>query len=212
MKTRLNIICILIFVAIASSIADTVGTGLHDFLWGYQSANKEVEHAITNDAFISLQPNEVGMYTDSVYNTKTGEWMPLQYREVVVRTDINILSFTEQIILMLGVFIVLFLTIYQLVVFCKLIYAINKLKIFVWSNVLKLRKIGGAMLITFILNAVYKYLYYSEYVEKISIPDYTISSAGMWDFQQLIPGLGILLMGEIFAMGLRLREEQELTI
>lgn len=199
-------------MAIASSIADSVSTGLQDFLWGYKAASENVDSRIDNDAFISLTPSEIGIYTDSVYNTKTGKWMPMQYREVVVHSEQNMLSFGEEAIMFISVFILAFLAIYQVVVFCKLIYAINKLKIFEWSNVLKLRIIGGAMIISFIVNAVCKYIYYSNYLANIDIPGYALNSGGMWDFEQLIPGLGVLLMGEIFAMGLRLREEQELTI
>jgi len=199
-------------VAIASSIADSVVEGFHDVLWGYEAGADPQQHGITHDSFISLLPNEVGLYTDSVFNTKTGRWMPLQYREVVLHTKDSPVPVGKEVLLIITVFIMGFTSLFQIVVFCMLIYAINKSRIFVWENVFKLQLIGGAMIITFIVNALYKYIYHSSYVAHISIPDYTINASGMWDFQQLIPGLGVLLMAEIFAVGLRLREDQELTI
>lgn len=224
MKTKLNILCVFIFVAMGASIADTVYAGFQDFLWGFKKGYKEsagiympdtasvasVDHA--DPVFISLKPNTIGQYTDSIYNAKSGEWLPLQYRSVVVSADKAIMPWWKTAICMFCVLISGILGLVQIGTFCLLIYAINKSIIFEWSNVFKLRLMGWAMLISFLLYALYKYVYYSANVAGVDIPEYTITSDGIADFYELILGLGILLMAEVFAIGLRLREEQELTI
>ena len=214
MKTRLNILCILIFAAIFASVADSISTGIHDFMWGFERGSKEGlrDTSLSGDSFLWLMPNTTGTYSDSIYNEKTATWLPMQYRNVVVEIKENMYSMGETAVIFISVFIQIFLVLFQIIVFCKLIYAINQSKIFEWSNVLKLRLIGGAMIATFLLNALYYYISYSAQVEAIDISGYTIVADELWSFYQLIPGLGVLLMGEVFAIGLRLREEQELTI
>lgn len=210
MKTRLNILCFFIFAAIIGSVVHTVGEGLHDFLWGMSSAN---EHKDVDDTvFLSLKPTTIGAYTDSVFNSTTNEWMPIQYREIVINPKNNTLSPGGQALVMIISLLVIFFAIFQIVIFCRLIYAINKSIIFEWSNVRKLRLIGWAMIISFLMHALFIYIYYAASINAVSIPDYSIVSDNMWNFSLLIPGLGVLLMAEIFAVGLRLREEQELTI
>lgn len=221
MKTKLNILCALLFIAIAGSIVTTVYEGSHDFFWGWQRADKEQasmsasEAGVADEArsmYLTLRPETIGLYTDSVYNAKSGEWLPLQYRDVVVEANRPIESWWKSAISIISAMVLAFSALFQLLFFCLLVYDINKSIIFEWSNVSKLRFIGSAMLVSFVMHTLYTYLEYSTSVLVLDLPGYIISSTEIWNFHLLIPGLGILLMGEVFAMGLKLREEQELTI
>lgn len=221
MKTKLNILCILIFVAIGASIVETAYGHLGEFLRGVRdgmemSLGMAVPEASSEEEkqlfFIALEPTNYEVCTDSVYNVKTGEWMSAQLNNIVVDVDESSSPWWRLAILMVGVMIVTAAVMLQIIVFCQLIYTINKSIIFEWQNVFKLRLIGWAMLAYFLTNALCTYVDYVATTSIIDIPNYKIITDGMWDFYQLILGLGILLVAEIFAVGLRLREEQELTI
>ena len=96
--------------------------------------------------------------------------------------------------------------------FYKLINAINHEVIFDWMNVRRLNRIGRNLLISFILTQAYMITNYWEATRLFELEGY---EHNFWcDFQPmtLIMGLIALLVGRIFAIGLQMKEEQELTI
>ena len=99
-----------------------------------------------------------------------------------------------------------------IVQFYKLINAINHEVIFDWMNVRRLNRIGRNLLISFMLSQAYMITNYWEATRLFELEGY---EHNFWcDFQPmtLIMGLIALLVGRIFAIGLQMKEEQELTI
>lgn len=212
MKRRLNILCLLICVAVVASIINYLRMEGDDAVWGAQKSRGMLEEGYPrNDVFLFLSPDTIGYYSDSVYNVATGTWLPLQYRQVVVQTDEHPVSIWVNLGIWFSVPLIALSVLIQIITFIKLIRAINKSVIFEWSNVVKLRTIGVSMLISFALFALFAYLHtYS--MAPIEIQGYTVTGEDIWQFMWLIPGLSVLLVAEIFAIGLRMKEEQELTI
>lgn len=217
MKKKLNIICILIFIAIGAFLADSLQSVWSDMAWsfkkGWDDAGKSTEYDFTTDkVHLGLRPATIGYYSDSVYNVANEQWLPLQYREVFVQTEKEVYSgwlFTVNTLL---AFTFIIASLVQLFTFVNLIRAINKSIIFAWSNVVKLRTIGVSMLIAFASNVLFSYFDEHAAMQSIDIPGYTLHTPNTWDPTWLIMGLSILLIAEIFAMGLRLQEDQDLTI
>lgn len=232
MKTKLNIICVLIFVAIGASFVNYFHSNWGEISWSFMRGFNEGMHTsakrfdassqnqlkVESDKqvhYLNFISKDWSEFPDSVYNEVSGKWLPAKYRSVMVERDDKFplgdnpweMAFT-----MLASFIFIGSALVQVVVFIMLIVAINQSVIFAWSNVWKLRIIGCAMLVSFIINAIHNYISFQADFAQISVPGYILENKDMWDFYLLIPGLGVLLMAEIFAVGLRLKEEQDLTI
>ena len=106
----------------------------------------------------------------------------------------------------------LFFIIKAIIQFYKLINAINHEVIFDWMNVRRLNRIGRNLLISFVMTQTYMLMNYWTATRLFELEGY---EHNLWcDFQSmtLIMGLIALLVGRIFAIGLQMKEEQELTI
>lgn len=214
MKRRVNIICTLIFLAISFSLISSFVNSLSAMKAGFiegQSVAAQDKNRDTS-AFLTLEPIDESEYTDSLYNNVTQQWMPASHSNTLVRipaSDVNKLHWVLTGLLA-NVFAFSILTF--IIVFLRIIIAINKSVIFDWSNVRKLRIAGACLLVSFISGCLTQYLVIESYTKIIDIPGYIISQRDTFDSSFLIWGLISLLVAEVFAVGLRLQEEQELTI
>ena len=102
-------------------------------------------------------------------------------------------------------------SIYYLLVFIQLIVAINKSDIFNWKNVRRLRWLGVALLLNFISEAVPALMNDYELSSVFSLSGYSMETS-IDSVMLVILGLVSLIVGEVFAIGLKMKEEQDLTI
>lgn len=227
MKTKMNIICLLIFASILASIVEFIIVSGNDvaagFMRGFEeggagiSVRTDIQPKDTEtqamSMFLNLRPKDNFAVSDSLFNEATGQWMPAQFRgNVVVEQAYNHVNPWRSAIIMINTFIVLIAIITLFITFIRLINKINKSVIFDWGNVAKLRRIGYCMIIMFVGMGLMGWMHHLDYTANVVLKDYVISADGIWNFTLLISGLAVLLMGEIFAIGLRMQEEQELTI
>lgn len=207
--------CVLILLAIGFSLTNYFMTN-----WGWISdsfmrgANEgynmnKPPKTLTID-YLNLEPKDWAVFTDSVWNEKSQTWMPMQYQHLVVERPSQRPSYQTifgfLVCFIMGCSFAIFFT------FIKFIIAINRLDVFSWQNVSKLRFMGKAMLLVFLTNCVFEYLNYIEISSVVEVARYEFSKSDVVDYYSLFTGLGLLLIGEVFAIGLRLKEEQELTI
>lgn len=102
--------------------------------------------------------------------------------------------------------------IFSVVFFAKLIIAINKSRIFDWKNVRRLRWLGAILILNFICSAFPAYISAYELSGVFSISGYSVNLSGLVSKLTLVLGLVALIVGEVFAIGLKMKEEQDLTI
>ena len=109
-------------------------------------------------------------------------------------------SMTEWLMVVVGV-PVFFVTVVSFVSFVRFILNVNRDKVFVWNNVPLLRWAGWGILIPTAVFATYDLLshVHADKVYNQSMDDFIFS-------------LFCLIMAEVFAVGLRLKEENDLTI
>ena len=163
--------------------------------------DKEQLKRTHNMKSISLFPDDFVDLKDSVYNEKSGKFVPAIYGKLIVsvNTPINLwFKFTSMF--------------FSVVFFFKLIVAINKSNIFSWKNVRRLRWLGAILILNFICDALPAYISAYELSDAFSIPGYSLNLSGLVSKLTLTLGLVALIVGEIFAIGLRMKEEQDLTI
>jgi len=210
MKRRLNIITFLfIGIIILASVLEV--------LLKSDNMNKNAssdESKRKYEAF-SLKLNPDNFFApDSLFNEKTGKWMLASTEEVVVYIhedeikDLNVDGILVKIL-----FVIIALTgSYLLVVnFIKLLISVNRSVIFDWINVRRLRKIGTGLILVFIADSLISIYESVLAIGYIKITNYSIL---METFSEnlLIEGMIAFIFAEIFAVGLRLKEEQDLTI
>jgi hypothetical protein len=142
-----------------------------------------------------------------VYNDKAGARIPVKVAKVSVEMKEIPFSmyYMIPIVLLLPVLIII-----ACVQFYKLIVSVARSRIFEWSNVKRLRYIGGVLIALFLFEFITGMIFLLRVGEYISLPGYHLDSE--INTVLLISGLFFLLIAEIFAKGLRLKEEQELTI
>jgi len=220
MKTRLNIICILIFITIAASIGNFfIGDFAKGFKEGWNEAEAEleavkkenIEEHIPLFLFYRASQKEY-VHKDSLYDKHSQTYLTAEYSDVTVKVRDVPNKMLRNLLTVLFSLIILIAAIVELIYFVRLINAINHNIIFDWRNVVKLRIIGIAMLIVFFTAAAFTYYSINAAGINVEIEGYERVTKGIWKFSILLPALGILLAAEIFSIGLKLKEEQELTI
>lgn len=218
MKKRLNIFCIAVFLVLAFSFYMSgyqFGKGVKLGLTvGEQQAPKLKEQQkmmFWNDfRIVDLVPVEAMWNPDTLVNAKTKEETPVIYTQMMVELskDRNLPHFVVHIVCSL---LYLILTLSALIVFALLIASINKSRIFEWRNVKRLRWLGALLIVSFICNQLPKVISYWGIGELFELQKYMVAPLSL-QVTDLLLGLGCLIVAETFAIGLKMREEQELTI
>lgn len=221
MKKQLNLICVLIFFFLGLSLVPSIYTMGNAFVDGFNAGmsqvEKEYEQGTTNvnaevltPMVLNLWPKSLATATDKVFNQKDQEWHPASQIKTLVWVKAKEIGWSR-----FGGFLTLIALIFivkAIIQFYKLINAINHEVIFDWTNVRLLNRIGRNLLISFVLAQAYMLMNYWASTRLFELEGYVHN---YWcDFQSmtLIMGLIALLVARIFAIGLRMKEEQELTI
>lgn len=222
MKRQLNAICILMFLCIGlmlaphayvigSSFVEGMEYGMEQALEAEKAGIEDIHANVLSPLEVSLWPQSLSISPDKVYNKKTGEWLPAQHLKSLLWVKSN-RSFVFTAIQSLFSILGLVAVVWAVVIFYRLINAINHQVIFEWINVRRLNRIGIALLVSFcMLQTVWIFNYFSV-KEMIELEGYKFNFFGDFKAIHLVLALVALLVGRIFAMGITLREEQELTI
>lgn len=218
MKKRLNILCVIVLLVLSYSVLETtyyVGMGVvTGFRKGFNEAvDKKEKENLGNMQVVQLMPEDLSnvFFTDSVYNEKSGAYVPVSYGQLIVSVDTSqdILSKISSALLSLLNFVVM---IWAVVLFIRLIAAINRSDIFNWKNVRRLRSMGTLLVVSFGCSLFGAYLTLHSVEKVFAVPGYSLSMMDMVHITSLVLGLSALIVAEVFAIGLKMKEEQDLTI
>ena len=213
MKKRLNLITLLIGVAmcIILGYSETVTSFMEGFRDGMNTADRIKAGENVEVFLLNLEP-AVGLAKPlSLLNVKSGELLPARMRSVIVELTTTEKSGWSRVwpyCFTLLFFTGIIMCTFNLVTFIR---AVNKSVIFEWINVKRLRRIGVGFLILFVINCLQDFNSYYFLKKSVELVDYKIKNP----FNEggiLLFGMIAFLIAEVFAVGLRLREEQELTI
>lgn len=220
MKRRLNILTLLILVAFGLHIVLNMYFSVESFSQGYEAGyeggrslkgQSENTHAIHREINL-VKVEDMGVQPDSLYNSISGVWMPTQIKTVTVEVA-DSKMITGEILWLIPISVgLIFASICFVVFFLKLIIAVNASKVFVPENISRLRRLGIIFVSMGILLCLGNYVDYYSSCMLVDIPGYHFSMEDVFDFSYFIYALIAFLAAEIFAIGLRLQEEQELTI
>ena len=228
MKKKFNLYCGLLIVAIV------FGVGLHMFKMGYQMyqggkagynmAKKEKQMGVDRDPMevvgkiYKMAPVEMmpkGEYLmglnsgDSIVNLKTGEKMPMMTVMGIVMPEngINRMGVLQGISYLNTALVIVFF-----VAFIKLVISVNKGRIFEKSTETQLAWGGWSVFAMYLMGWVAQLYNYFVNVQEFEFEAYDLTIMQMPDIALLYSAFGMLLFGQIFKIGRKMKEEQELTI
>ena len=218
MKKRLNFITFLIGIAVGISIMNSEevsvlkGSLTESMKIGQENADKVLRSGNIGNRLFFLQLEPIGTYLPSeLKNKKSGDLIPTRINQAMVKVPVvteGIAKVLLEFFCSVIVFACLILAVFN---FLKIIFAVNKSVIFEWINVKRLRRMGIGFILMFIFGAIITMSHNHFVSEFIDIENYNIVNPS-YDGIVLMFGMVSLLVAEIFAVGLRLKEEQDLTI
>ena len=222
MKRRLNILTFLILLALAVNTGytffyswDEIST---DYMDGYTKGEERFQASGKNPDVskisrrLYLRKNDNGTaILDSVYNEKSGTYVPAAIQRLDVRVP-NDNSVSKDMIYVFLTLVLIPAMLGVVILFLKLIASIKVAAIFTRNNVRRLRWIGICLITISALYSVGNYVELEQTRSVVAIDGYEITGENIIEFSSFINALIAFLAAEVFALGLKLREEQELTI
>lgn len=222
MKTRLNILSILLVFLFTFALGHEIYKGAPDFRQGFREGYKARNN---NKSFTDFDETDLGfkhqltlmlntdndLPVDSILNKKTGEYLIAEYETIHVFSKKPISSFMN-LLLFIGYSIVIISSIILLVSFYKVIMLIKAGSFFDMTTIRKLRRMGISFCVLAITKDTTQYFSSLEIAELVDISGYSIVSGEWFSSSLWIYGLISLLVAESFAFGRKLKEEQDLTI
>ena len=214
MKKRLNVLCVLVFVII--------GIGLMPFVYwmavgmkaGYESSPERVTDidAVMNAETVRLMPVGIShLEHGTIRNDVTGEQVALWPQNIAVSAGVDYpgwYNVVNTLATVLGVAAVIVVV----VLFLKLILRVNRGYVFEWRNVRLLRWLGGIQLAASIVVTLLQIYGASVVSGQFRVSGYVTDYFSYVSVLELSIGMVALIAAEIFAIGLKMKEEQELTI
>lgn len=160
---------------------------------------------------LMLLPDNLSSTSDSIYNEMTGKNVPIWQIQSMVTVDTDAPGWLALINTLLS-FILIIFGIKAVLQFIKFIRNINRSDIFCWANVKLLRKLGTSLLITFAATLTSTYMHTWQLSQVLKIPGYSYNWLNPFSHSSLLLGVLAFVIAEVFAIGLKMKEEQDLTI
>lgn len=212
MKRRLNILCLLVVLVLGYSVLEAMYYMGEGFMAGVEmtQTNEGLDRA-KNMKAISVVPADFSEFTDSVYNEKTGSYVPALYGQLVISVPVKT-SHTVMAIVSLVQILGVVASVVGVILFVKLIVSINRSLIFSWRNVRRLRWLGVALIFHYLCMLVPLLVASREVNEVFALRGYELHQSDLVSIITLVLAIVSFIVAEVFAIGLKMKEEQDLTI
>lgn len=212
MKRRLNILCLLVVLVLGYSVLEAMYYMGEGFMAGVEmtQTNEGLDRA-KNMKAISVVPADFSEFTDSVYNEKIGSYVPALYGQLVISVPVKT-SHTVMAIVSLVQILGVVASVVGVILFVKLIVSINRSLIFSWRNVRRLRWLGVALIFHYLCMLVPLLVASREVNEVFALRGYELHQSDLVSIITLVLAIVSFIVAEVFAIGLKMKEEQDLTI
>ena len=221
MKKKFNILCVISIVMGVLGIVVPAVQGMILSTGDKENWNKNAKELSTSfnpksaTSAVQLWPKTFPqLFNDSIYNKRTGEYEPMMLNAVVVNSPkTDKMKFAAHTI---GISVLGLLAFVALAVclffFFKIVMAVNRGEIFTnkmerWLNVC-----GILLIVDYVIEWAMLLILYFQNKAIFEFANYNVVVTQMPSLTILLAGMGTLLIAQIFAIGRRMKEEQELTI
>lgn len=205
----IGIICILVI------LGETVFSFTEDFQKGAQSAKDgwgaaercaTFNHAIP--CFIEVKP--VAETQDSLYNTALKQQVPYVTSQVETWTQLPGWNFSLMILMIL-MSIAAFSYLFGFYCLIRLLISTTRRQVFTKKNVFRIRLFAYSQAASLALLGLYDWMITHYAMQQLQFPGYEITGGGEVEVNWTLIMITILL-AEIFAAGVKIKEEQDLTV
>ena len=216
MKRRINLLTILTIAALIFTSAEDIYDAYRELKSIFVSAkvssnNEEDLTLLTNINAVQLTPNLINKDSSSSLKTKDGKKVASWTHEAYISTQTETSTF-EKIILFAGGTISFIGTILCIICFLKFIININQEKVFHWKNVSLLKKLGVVLILIYLMEFLCNYISTISVARAVELKYYSFDYITTVGSTNLLLGIISLLIAGVFAKGLKIKEEQDLTI
>ncbi len=215
MKKKLNLFCALIFVAIVCDLLAMSNAAVTGFSAGMkQGMEKRAIHetSLSNYCNISLLPVEINEANAvTMTGNSSGESREAWPTQLIVPMKEHVSPFVAMFKLLYTLALAV-VGVAALVAFIIFVRNINKSIIFSRRNISLLRVMGWCLVAAGAIASADGC--YDTYIAQqvFSLEGYVVDYSSAVNITSIIFGLFSLVMAEAFAIGLKMKEEQELTI
>lgn len=217
MKKRLNLFCLCVIVAFLLSISGNVQMIVQMFINGVEIGMKAAEEGgempvVPVYKQIHTMPTDLTEVTGTVTNLKDGGELAIKPLVSLVECPPMQTNPATTLLESIVALVVIVGFIYAAVYFCKLIVQINRNIVFDWTNVKYLRRIGWSLIAMFFCAFVSVWITNYQLSQEVALKGTEFNLLLAFSDPTFILGFIALLAAEVFAIGLRLKEENDLTI
>lgn len=211
MKKKLNLLCAMVFAVLLLSLSESIYSMVWGGIEGGKAGIEGRPGKVNNLHPLIVFPDNLTSTSDSIYNEMTHENIPVWHAESMVAIDTDTPIGLSVVTSILS-FILLIFSIKSVLQFIKFIRNINRSDIFCWTNVKLLRKLGKYLLITFVATAGSTCIHIWQLSQALEISGYSYNWLNPFADSSLLLGVVAFVIAEVFAIGLKMKEEQDLTI
>lgn len=210
MKTKLNILCILLLIAFA-------GCMYNGFLGGMEGSSDASRGDLKNRLkplfHVNVIPTEGNELNDSIPSAKQkGSFLKYHITSIKIEQEENTQK-DKAISIAMGLILLPFalITLAALYCFIRLLLSIRKKDLFNPSNVFRVRFISAAIIAASIIRTLIKYINYDIATHSIQLSGYQIANVQI-PWSMFLVALLLAVFAEIYAQAIKMKEEQDLTI
>lgn len=217
MKKKLNLLCLCVIAAFLLSVSGNVQMIVRIFINGFEIGMKAAEEGGEMPVLpaykqIHTMPTDLTEVTGTVTNLKDGSQLAIKPLVSLVACPSMPTSSAAALWEAMAALVVIVGFIYTTVYFCKLIVQINRNIVFDWTNVKYLRRIGWGLIAIFFCAFVSVWITNYQLSQVVALKGTEFNLLLAFSDPTFILGFIALLAAEVFALGLRLKEENDLTI
>ena len=185
------------------------GRGMSPYEKGYNTGLAVKEEINMRKVGLHLIPKDYGKFTEEILNTETGDMEQMSLREVQIAYESDPEGF-DWVHLVLILALVFYFLFFVSLLF-RFIVSIKAGEIFDRDNERLLRWMAVLFFIWYVVDWVMVYSEYHVAKSRIALENYYISMDRP-SIYPLVIGIIFLLFAQIFAMGRKMKEEQEFMV
>lgn len=214
MKRKFNFIALLILIALASSFVVTIQRSIDDFVAGFNEGIDNSDEYLPKSAWLDIVQEGETSYNYKLKSKDHTDGIQFIPRSVIVKHNqpenktANLLFGVSNLFILFNILT----SICAIVFFVKFILSVNRGAVFEERILFYLTMLGWSLILSFISMVCVSIFYHLINTELFHIEGYKIVSSHTIPFFWLLAGLTILLVKQFIAIGIKLKEEQELTI
>lgn len=209
MKTKLNILCILLLIAFA-------GCMYNGFMGGMEGSNDAARGDLRNKLkplfYVNVVPAKGNELNDSIPSIRQkGDF--LKYHVTSIKIEQEEIPRDRLMTLLIGMITLPFgiMILVALYCFIRLILSIRKKDLFNPGNVFRVRFISITIIIASVIRTLTRFINYDIATCSIQLSGYTIEKVQI-PWNMFLAALLLAVFAEIYAQAIKLKEEQDLTI